>query len=276
MLPEPRSRAGADGLAALLGEPGRALVALDYDGTLAPIVARPEDAVPADGAVAALGHLAGRVGAVVILTGRPVRDVLRLTGVEGAGGLSGLVVLGHYGLERWDAATGETTAPEQDAGVSELRRRLPELLADQQAPRETDIEDKGHSLAVHTRRTPDPAATLAALTPALARLAAEVGLELVPGRSVAELRPAGMDKGAALVALVRERAAGSVLFAGDDLGDLPAYDAVEALRADGVPGLTVCSESAEVAELSARADLVVPGPEGVVALLRELADALER
>jgi len=274
MLPVPTSRAGQEGLSSLLGEPARALVALDYDGTLAPIVDRPEDAVPADRAAAALSRLAAGVGALVILTGRPVRDVLRLTGVDGASGLGQLVVLGHYGLERWDAATGRTSAPAAHAGVAAARRRLPELLAGQRAPDGTDIEDKGHSVAVHTRRTPDPVAALAALTPALEQLAGEAGLELVPGRNVVELRPPGMDKGAALEAIADECSAGSVLFAGDDLGDLPAYDAVERLRSAGVPGLTVCSDSAEVTELRRRADLVVAGPAGVVELLDAIATEL--
>jgi trehalose 6-phosphate phosphatase len=65
-----------------------------------------------------------------------------------------------------------------------------------------------------------------------------------------------------------------VLYAGDDLGDLPAFAAVEGLRAQGVPGLLVCSGSEEVAELAKRADVVVDGPAGVVRLLRALAARL--
>ena len=64
-----------------------------------------------------------------------------------------------------------------------------------------------------------------------------------------------------------------MLFIGDDLGDLPAFAAVEALRDEGVPGLTVCSGSEEVPEVRRRADLVVDGPAGVVRLLAALADA---
>jgi trehalose 6-phosphate phosphatase len=64
------------------------------------------------------------------------------------------------------------------------------------------------------------------------------------------------------------------MYCGDDLGDVAAFDAVRALRGEGVPGLTVFSGSAEVAELAQRADLVVEGPDGVVALLSSLADAL--
>jgi trehalose 6-phosphate phosphatase len=84
-----------------------------------------------------------------------------------------------------------------------------------------------------------------------------------------------MDKGVALRAVVAERAAGSVLFAGDDLGDLPAFDTVEALRAEGIPGIKVCSGSAEVTAVAERADLIVEGPAGIVDLMGSLADSLD-
>jgi trehalose 6-phosphate phosphatase len=83
-----------------------------------------------------------------------------------------------------------------------------------------------------------------------------------------------MDKGVALSEYVRETGAESVMYAGDDLGDLPAFSAVDKLRSDGVPGLLVCSGSDEVTELAKRADLVVDGPQGVVQLLRSLAQRL--
>jgi trehalose 6-phosphate phosphatase len=108
----------------------------------------------------------------------------------------------------------------------------------------------------------------------LAALAARTGLAMEPGRYVLELRPPGTDKGTTLRALVRERAARSVLFCGDDLGDLAAFAAVRELRADGIPGCTVCSSSPESAPVAAAADMVVDGPAGIVALLCALADAI--
>jgi trehalose 6-phosphate phosphatase len=91
---------------------------------------------------------------------------------------------------------------------------------------------------------------------------------------VIELRPPGVNKGTALTELIAERNPAAVLFAGDDLGDLPAFGAVRALRAAGHPGLTVCSASGEVSELAAEADLVVAGPDEVAALLSALARSL--
>jgi trehalose 6-phosphate phosphatase len=87
------------------------------------------------------------------------------------------------------------------------------------------------------------------------------------------LRPPGTDKGSALTALAAEREAHAVMFAGDDLGDLAAFEAVRRLRGEGHPGLTVCSASAENTRLAEEADLVVDGPDGVLALLAALAGA---
>jgi len=127
---------------------------------------------------------------------------------------------------------------------------------------------------VHTRRTADPDAALRRLRPPLERLAEDEGLLAQPGRMVIELRPRGMDKGAALKAVISERAARVALFCGDDLGDLPAFRALGELRGEGIPGVAVCSGSAEVTELAAAADLVVDGPAGVVDLLEWLAGRL--
>ncbi|OAA18202.1 trehalose 6-phosphatase [Frankia sp. EI5c] len=271
--PTPRTLAGGAGLAALLTAPEKALIALDYDGTLAPIVARPADAVPAPGAMAALGRIARRVGTVAIITGRPVDVVLSLTQAQRSADLGRLLVLGQYGLQRWDAETGQVTSPDPLPGVSTLRTALAEALID--APPGTSVEDKRHALVVHVRRTADPDATLAALAPALSRLAQEHGLEAAPGKRVLELRPPGHDKGQALRALAAERGARSLLVAGDDYGDLPAFEAVDELRASGIGGITVCSDSPEVPEvLRERADLVVGGPAGMVTLLEVLADRL--
>jgi trehalose 6-phosphate phosphatase len=60
------------------------------------------------------------------------------------------------------------------------------------------------------------------------------------------------------------------VYAGDDLGDLPAYATVEKLRSDGVPGLLVCSGSA-VPELAEKADLLLAGPGEVAAFVGQLA-----
>jgi trehalose 6-phosphate phosphatase len=259
----PRTEAGRAGLAALIAEPAAGLLALDYDGTLAPIVPRPEDAVPAPGAVDVLARLAPRLP-VVLVTGRPADVVVDLGGLAD---LPGLVVLGQYGVQRWEAGalTQQPPAPGLEVARSALRQILTEPGI--------ELEDKGLSLVVHTRQASDPVAALMRVLPEVADVAARAGLDLHPGRLVLELRPSGSDKGSALESVIEGRSA--VLFAGDDLGDIPAFDAVDRLRRKGSRGLTVFSDSTEGPdELRRRADLVVPGPVGVVQLLNELEASL--
>jgi trehalose 6-phosphate phosphatase len=270
-LPLPVNSEGRAGLAALLSDPVQALVALDFDGTLSPIVADPAAARAHPDAVPALRRVAAAVGTLAVITGRPAASAVDLGGFAA---VPDLVVLGHYGLEHW--ADGTLSSPPSAAGVEAARAELPDLLATAAAPDGTRIEDKGHAVAVHTRQTADPNAALDRLRDPLAGLAARHGLAIEPGRMVIELRPHGMDKGQALRTLIDrgKRPPSAVMFCGDDLGDVAAFDAVRALRGEGVPGLTVFSGSAEVTELARSADLVVDGPDGIVALLNSLADAL--
>ncbi|WP_433498241.1 trehalose-phosphatase [Sphaerimonospora sp. CA-214678] len=258
-----------DGLAAILADPAGAVIGLDFDGTLSPIVADPAAAAVHPDAPAVLADLATLVGAVVIVTGRPPGTALALGATPAGPSLAdvpGLVILGHYGMERWEA--GRISAPPPPPGLDLVRAELSTITAGMTG---VLVEDKDRAVAVHTRRCPDPEAALASLAEPVARLAEQVGLVVEPGRFVLELRSPGMDKGRALSAFLAERKARSVLFAGDDLGDLAAFEAVE--RA-GIPGLRVCSGSAEVVELAAHTDIVVDGPAGVVAFLGAVVEAL--
>jgi trehalose 6-phosphate phosphatase len=257
---------GQAGLDALLADPRRGLVAADFDGTLSPIVARPADARAHPGAVPALAALAAAVGTVAVITGRPAADAVALGGLAA---VPGLVVLGHYGWQRWQ--DGQLADEPPPPAVQAARAALPGVLRAAQAPDGTRVEDKAHAVAVHTRGTADPEGTLSRLRGPLGELAERLGLAAEPGRLVIELRPPGVDKGTALTGLAGERAARSVLFCGDDLGDLAAFAAVRALRADGIPGCAVASASAESPRVAEAADLVVDGPGGVVELLTELA-----
>lgn len=276
-LPEPRTEAGRAGLAALLAGPDRALIALDYDGTLAPIVADPTLARPHPAAAAVLRGLAERFGFLAVITGRPAEVVVDLADLAGGAWPPRLVVFGRYGAERWaggvTSGPGSATHPGVAAARAEMFRVVESVRASLGPPAEgIVVEDKGASLAVHTRRARDPEAALAALRDPLAGLAARHDLRLEPGRLVLELRPPGVDKGGALLAHAAECGARSVLYAGDDLGDLAAFDAIEVLRAAGVAGVTVAVASGETSAPEARADLVVAGPAGLLALLGALSD----
>jgi trehalose 6-phosphate phosphatase len=263
----PQGQERYDALAAAAPE---VLVGLDFDGTLSPIVDDPDRAVIHPDGPRVLTALASRVRAVVVVTGRPARQVVDLGDLDRvADGLpdgARLVVMGQYGNERWDASSREFTSPEPPAGLQAFRDELPRLLKAERAEG-AHIEEKGLAVAVHTRRLPDPAAAFARLEEALADAAERHGLSLEPGRLVLEVRAPGMHKGLALETAVAEHEAGGVLFAGDDLGDLEAFEAVRALRDGGLPALLVCSGSEEQEALAELADVVVDGPGGVLDLL---------
>jgi len=275
----PDSDAGRTGLDRALAAPGRTLLATDFDGVLAPIVDDPAAATADPGAVRVLGRLAASLAAVVVVTGRPVAEALRLGGFEGAPGLGGLRILGQYGVERWDAATGEVTAPEAHPGVELARAAVPRLLAEHGLGR-AYVEDKGRALGVHLRRLPDPQGAMELLREPLTALAADHDLAVEPGKMVLELRAPGMDKGAAIDALLGDAelaAVDTVIYAGDDLGDLAAFDAVQRLRDRGGAGLLLGvadDPGAEANALVARADLALDSPAALVAWLERVADEL--
>jgi trehalose 6-phosphate phosphatase len=253
-------------------DPAGTLLALDFDGTLAHIVDDPTQAFAHPDAVTALGRLGRVLGGVAIITGRPVTQALELGGFESVDGLGRLVIFGQYGAERWDASSDVAVGGERVEAIDRLAEQLPGLLARHGAEGAL-IEDKGLALAVHTRGL-DPDLVHRLHQP-LADVARETGLVLEPGKQVLELRFSGADKGNALRAIVAETGARTVVFGGDDLGDLPAFEAVDELRADGLRGLLVCSASAEQDALVALADVVLEGPDAVAAWLTAWADALD-
>jgi trehalose 6-phosphate phosphatase len=272
-LPESLSASGAVALEAILRAPSETLIATDFDGTLAPIVEDPAQAYADPNAVAALGRLGEHVGAVVVITGRPVRAAVQLGRFRGVAGLQLMTILGQYGVERWNAADDEYLLPPDPPQISAVAEELPKIL-DSLGMSEARIEDKGRAIAIHTRSLPDPKGALVRLEEPLGDLAARHGLMLAPGKNVWEIRTPDMDKGAALRAIVEETGARQVIFAGDDLGDLPAFRAVRELATAEVAGLLVCSASTEEDALTELSDVIVDGPPGLAAWLNELAERL--
>lgn len=264
-----------DDLDAVLREPTRTILSLDFDGTLSPIVPDPDRAFVHSDSVAALRRIAPRLQQVAIITGRPALKAVELGGLADGEGLEHLVVMGQYGIERWDASTGAVVSPPVPEAISAVKQALPGLLAQAGHP-DAWIEDKGRAVAVHTRRLADPAGALADLEGPVRELAAAHDLQLEPGKNVLEVRATGFDKGDAVRDLAARLDPAMFVFAGDDLGDIAAYDAVDALRAEGRRTLLVFPEAAgETSPLAERADVIVDGTDGMAKWLIRLAEALE-
>ncbi|MCW2764743.1 MAG: trehalose 6-phosphatase [Nocardioides sp.] len=262
--------------AALVRAAAEAVVGLDFDGTLSPIVDDPAAARIHPEASAVLVELAAQVNAIAVVTGRPARQALDLGGLEEVGRAIGdagkeLYLFGQYGNERWSSSNRRVISPRPPHGLATFERDLPRTLRLAGAA-DAFVEEKGLAVAVHTRRLEDPEAAFERLLPAVRALAAHHDLIVEPGRNVIEIRSAGMHKGRAVQTLAAELHAGAFMFAGDDLGDLEAFDAVRALERAGMPTLLVCSASAEESALLDLADVVVKGPEGVLDLLRQLTE----
>jgi trehalose 6-phosphate phosphatase len=270
---KPTTPAGVEGLAAIARDPRRALLAFDFDGVVSPIVDDPEQAQASPRVLHALSGIGRLVGAVAIITGRPVSFLTSRDGFGELASIPGFTVYGHYGRERWSA--GAVLVPPASEDVAAVRTELTRLLDGPGEYRGVWLEDKGSSVAVHTRRAADPLGALAALEEPVRELALRHKLRVEPGKLVLEIRPDGVHKGDVLRGIARERAAQAVLYAGDDLGDLSAFAAVDDLRADGIPGIKVCSGSPEAAEVAEAADIVVDGPDGVADLLESLARQIE-
>jgi trehalose 6-phosphate phosphatase len=233
-----------DLLAQLSASPEQAAILLDVDGTLAPIVARPEDAgVPPETRVE-LERLAGRYALVACVSGRASADAAATVGVEG------LVYVGTHGLElepeaeRWAGALHEFAA-----GVA------------------WPAEDKGLSVSFHYRGALDEEAARAELED-VAAAARGAGLRARFGRKVLELLPPiDANKGTAIRRLLGERKLRRALYAGDDTTDLDAFRALDDLEY----AVRVAVASPEgPPELRAAADLVVPSPAALLDLLRTL------
>ncbi|BBH17017.1 trehalose 6-phosphate phosphatase [Nocardioides baekrokdamisoli] len=253
-----------------------AVVGLDFDGTLAPIVDDPTQAHIHPEAAAALIDLAEAVGTVAIVTGRPARQVLALGALDDLGDTIAargrrLQIFGQYGAERWDSTHRVIHTPRPPSGLATLERELPRLLRNAGAA-DAYVEDKGLAVAVHTRRLADPVGAYDRLLPALKELADRHHLVLEPGRAVIEVRSGAADKGRVIKELVRATDAKAVLFVGDDLGDVEALHAVGGFIEQGLAGVRVCVRNPEVSALLSLADVVLEGPDGVISFLRALVE----
>jgi trehalose 6-phosphate phosphatase len=251
-------------LAPLVAAPARAAVLVDFDGTLSPIVANPDAARPLPAARDALAALVGAVGRVAVVSGRPVAFLRAALGVDG------VTYVGQYGLERWDGERVVTDPrvepflPVVEEVAVAAERDLPGLRVERK---------QGVAVVLHWREQPERGPDAEAWAADAARRS---GLDLHPAKMACELRPpVPMDKGRAVAEVVTGMDVAA--FAGDDAGDLAAFDALDRLQRDGTLGtaLRIAVRSDEVPpDLVARADVVVDGPVGLAALLTELGDEL--
>jgi len=240
--------AGADDLLAqLAAEPGETGLFLDFDGVLAPIVERPEDAVPPPETRAELERLVAKYSLVAVVSGRAGDDVRARLGVDD------VVCVGSHGLE---------LEPQADR----WRRTLATFAAGAPWPPE-EIEVKGLAVAFHFRAHDDERRAVRELD-AIAETAREEGLVARYGRKILEvLPPVGSHKGTAVRHLIDERGLQRALAAGDDTTDIDSFAALDGLEV-AVRVAVASQESPQL--LVEAADLIVGSTDEFLGLLRRL------
>ena len=244
-------------------------LATDFDGTLSAITPNPQLARIHPGCRDSIAKLRNDLAWVAVLSGRQVGEVRQLVG------LPGVVYLGNHGLERWEKGNRYVepqALPYAPVIRSILKRarqelKLPGLL----------LEDKGITGSIHYRSAQDPPAARKRIASLLRYLAVEAGLRVVEGRRVVELRPPlDLNKGTALLDLLRRYAVRGIVYAGDDETDLDAFRAIHRWGVEEEKrALAVGVISPEMPPgLLTEADLAVDGVEGVGDFLAALVKAL--
>jgi trehalose 6-phosphate phosphatase len=255
-------------LAALRADPARTAILTDVDGTLAPIVGRPEQAAVPTRTTELLGALSERFGLVGCVSGRRALEARRMVGLDG------IAYAGNHGFEL--LLPGEVE-PAFDPAIEGREREALEFLAGldgELEPAGLRREDKGPIQALHWRGAGDERSA-EARAGEIAAAAGRAGLEPRWGRKVLELRPVGGGgKDAAVAALLAGTEISTAAYAGDDRTDLDACRRLHELRDEGLLETTVCVGVVSPEgppELGEEADLTVEGPEGWLDLLAELA-----
>ncbi|MBD3278777.1 MAG: trehalose-phosphatase [Candidatus Aegiribacteria sp.] len=240
---------------------GKPVLFLDYDGTLTPIVKRPEDAVLPERTGKLLKELSEKMP-VTILSGRDLQDVKAMVDIEG------LVYAGSHGFDVFGA---EVQLPEE-VDADELTEQL-DSAEEQLTPEVNDIqgarvERKKYAIALHYRETPDEEVEF--LREISEKLADDHSmLKMTPGKKIFELRPdVDWDKGRALTALLNgmeeNPSAAIPIYIGDDTTD---EDAFREIRDSGI-GILVNDSGEGVSH----AAFHLRDPEEVAGFLEKLLD----
>jgi trehalose 6-phosphate phosphatase len=244
----------------------RLAVFLDYDGTLTPIVDRPEDAIISDSMREAVRGLATRT-TVCVISGRDRPVVQELMGVDD------LVVAGSHGFDIWSPEEG-TLEHEGGAGFEDLLQEVTTRIRGEAGAIEgAMIEPKKASVAVHYRLVSESQrSTIKELVDALLAEHPDE-LKVTPGKMVYEIQPKlDWDKGKAVLYLLEalglDRDEFVALYLGDDITDEHAF---EALSGTGIGIFVGDADDPEVAGRATAADFVLSSTQQVERFLDTLA-----
>ncbi|MFJ6003369.1 trehalose-phosphatase [Arthrobacter sp. NPDC092385] len=237
---------------------------MDFDGVLSQITDDPGASELLPGTEEILAGLAGKLPVVALLSGRPVAFLAERAGTPG------VELYGSYGLEHLTDHRIEVV-PEARQWMTAVEEATQVLHQQLDGVEGIHVEDKSLAVAVHWRRAPDQAGALKLITPLIREVLDTYGLRHEPGKFVEELRmPLEQDKGTALRRIISAENLRTVAYAGDDLGDLPAFEAATAAG-----GYTLVIDGPDMApEVGRIAGAHFSSPQDFQSWLRHLDDAL--
>jgi trehalose 6-phosphate phosphatase len=256
----------------VLGTGHGAGLVTDVDGTISPIVGRPEDARVLPRARAALEGLTDILALVAVVSGRRATDARTLVGLDR------LVYVGNHGFERVDPSGALQVALEALPWVGRVAALVEDLQRQVTAPHAgVVIEDKGATASLHYRLAPEPERVRHELLAMLSRSSLAHGLRIEEGRMVLNvLPPVPINKGSAVSWLVHEYHLRRVVYFGDDVTDTHAFTALRAFRdTQQVHTLSIGVVGPETPpSVGQLADATVPSAETVADLLDQVLGRL--
>ena len=271
----PDARTGADARTAAVDTPAMVLaratktlsqtpaaLITDIDGTISPIVSRPEDAAVSEAIKAALRSISGRLALTAVTTGRPEAVARSMVEVER------VTYIGHYGLD------AEAESKIDDSPLKAAKGRVLQTIEPLDG---VVFEEKGVSFSLHYRHSPDPESAREALLAIAAEVSAATGARVVPGKQVVELVPSELPhKGTAISKLLAAHGIQGAVYFGDDISDLDAFAVLTQRGAASLPSLSIAVIDVETDErVRESADLRLAGVDQVEEVLTALAQSLQ-
>ncbi|MBT3363052.1 MAG: trehalose-phosphatase [Chloroflexi bacterium] len=239
----------------------------DVDGTISPIAPTPQQAIVSPMCRRYLSMLSDKLDLVAVISGRPLLDVMTMVGIEG------LVYVGNHGLEVWNKGI-----PELPARIDRFITVIAQALESLERRIDMDglmFENKGLTASIHYRNANDTDAARKKILEEGKSLPQINDLRITEGRMVVELRPdIDINKGSALKALIKKHNLAGVMYIGDDVTDIDAFNVV---HESGIKGIAIAVASEETPpRLIESADFTIQGVTDVERLLEWLAQSAGR
>jgi trehalose 6-phosphate phosphatase len=241
----------------VLSHPRAALLS-DIDGTISPIVSRPEDASVPPRVRHALDQIAQRLALVGIVTARQEGVARAMVGLDN------VRYVGNYALDQ--AIEANFAGDELGKAKETIRPFLAQFPG-------VMMEEKGVSFALHYRNTAEPALARARLLAIVEPIAAGAGARVLEGKRVLELVPRSLpDKGTAVARLLAAHDIEAAVFLGDDFSDIAVFREIARRREAGKPGCSIAVIDAETDDIVIEAaDERLHGESEVAAFLEAVA-----